>query len=155
MSSLQKYVHIYQFSSSNRKWKYEELKQSKQHCPSLNYILQLILELQANNHIYSEHVFQKVKKVEKVLLFVDLIFFRPVLRVNRDSQVSCTQFTSQVFNLQLDWKNSGQERKTRMERNLITTITTERQCSAHWSTISFITEVKTNGESVKYKRKIK
>lgn len=38
---------------------------------------------------------------------------------------------------------------------MITTITTERQCSAHWSTISFITEVKTNGESVKYKKKIK
>lgn len=49
----------------------------------------------------------QVKKVEKMLLFVGLIFFRPVLRVNRDSQVSCTQFTSQVFNLQLDWKNSG------------------------------------------------
>lgn len=31
---------------------------------------------------------------------------RPVLRVNRDSQVSCTQFTSQVFNLQLDYIGS-------------------------------------------------
>lgn len=66
----------------------------------------------ANNHINiqkkkSTLVFQKVKKVEKMLLFMGLIFFQPVLRVNRDSQVSCTQFTSQVFNLQLDWKNSG------------------------------------------------
>lgn len=52
-------------------------------------------------------VFQIFKNVEKVLLFEGLIFFQPVLRVNRDSQVSCTQFTSQVFNLQLDWKNSG------------------------------------------------
>lgn len=52
--------------------------------------------------------FQELKKVEKkMLLFINLIFFRPVLRVNRDSQVSCTQFTSQVFDLQLDWKNSG------------------------------------------------
>lgn len=67
-------------------------------------------EIYANNQIYTEKStlgFQKVKKVEKMLLFVGLIFFRPVLRVNRDSQVSCTQFTSQVFNLQLDWKNSG------------------------------------------------
>lgn len=65
--------------------------------------------LAKNQQIYwkSTFVFQKVKKVEKVLLFMGLIFFRPVLRVNRDSQVSCTQFTSQVFNLQLDWKNSG------------------------------------------------
>lgn len=47
------------------------------------------------------------KKVEKVLLFMGLIIFQPVLRVNRDSQVSCTQFTSQVFDLQLNWKNSG------------------------------------------------
>lgn len=54
-----------------------------------------------------EFVFQIFKNVEKVLLFEGLIFFQPVLRVNRDSQVSCTQFTSQVFNLQLDWKNSG------------------------------------------------
>lgn len=38
---------------------------------------------------------------------------------------------------------------------MITTITTERQCPAHQSTVSFITEVKTNGESVKYKRRIK
>lgn len=83
-----------------------------------------------------------------MLLFMGLIFFRPVLRVNRDSQVSCTKFTSQVFDLQLDWKNSGQERKTRMERNVVTTTTTtETYGSAKKSTVPFNTKAKTTRES--------